>query len=118
MVNGIPLGAPKAGEDMTFSFADLIAHAAKTRRLSPGTIVGSGTESNKGPDGGPGRPLAEGGAGYTCLAEVRTVETILEGKARTPFLAFGDRVRLEMMDTNGASVFGAIDQKVVRYEGT
>ena len=62
--------------------------------------------------------MAEGGAGYTCLAEVRTVETILEGKARTPFLAFGDRVQLEMLDSSGVSVFGAIDQKVVRYEGT
>jgi fumarylacetoacetate (FAA) hydrolase len=116
-INGVPLGAPNAGQDMTFSFADLIAHAAKTRRLSAGTIVGSGTVSNKGRDGGPGLPLDQGGAGYTCLAEVRTVETILAGKPRTPFLSFGDRVRLDMTDAAGASIFGAIDQKVVRYEG-
>ena len=115
-INAVPLGAPNAGRDMTFSFPQLIAHAAKTRRLSPGCIVGSGTVSNKGADGGPGRPVAEGGAGYTCLAEVRTVETIVEGKPRTPFLSFGDRVRLDMTDAAGASIFGAIDQKVVRYE--
>ncbi len=117
-INGVPLGAPDAGRDMTFSFADLIAHAAKTRRLAAGAIVGSGTVSNKGTDGGPGRPLSEGGAGYTCLAEVRTVETILEGKPRTPFLSFGDTVRLEMTDAAGNSIFGAINQKVVRHEGT
>ena len=115
-INGTGLGAPNAGHDMTFSFADLIVHAAKTRRLSAGTIVGSGTVSNKGADGGPGLPMSEGGAGYTCLAEVRTVETIRHGKPLTPFLSFGDRVRLEILDANGASVFGAIDQKVVRYE--
>ena len=116
-INGVALGAPNAGKDMTFSFTDLIVHAAKTRRLAAGTIVGSGTVSNKGADGGPGRPVAEGGAGYTCLAEVRVVETILEGKPRTPFLSFGDTVRLEMLDAAGASMFGAIDQKVARYEG-
>ena len=116
-VNGVPLGAPDAGCDMTFSFAQLIAHAAKTRKLTAGAIIGSGTVSNKGRDGGPGRALADGGAGYTCLAEVRTVETLLEGKPRTPFLNFGDRVRLEMSDAAGNSVFGAIDQKVVQHEG-
>ena len=113
-VNGKLLGMPNAGIDMTFSFPQLIAHAAKTRRLGAGSIVGSGTVSNK-LDGGPGKPLAEGGAGYTCLAEVRTVETILEGKPRTPFLKFGDRVRIEMLDHAGRSIFGAIDQVVVRY---
>jgi fumarylacetoacetate (FAA) hydrolase len=116
-INGVALGAPNAGEDMTFSFADLIAHAAKTRRLSAGTIVGSGTVSNKGTDGGPGKSLADGGRGYTCLAEVRVVETIVSGKPKTPFLSFGDRVRLDMRAATGQSIFGAIEQAVVRYRG-
>jgi fumarylacetoacetate (FAA) hydrolase len=113
-VNGKLLGRPNAGLDMTFSFPQLIAHAARTRRLAAGSIIGSGTVSNKEGDK-PGRPVDQGGAGYTCLAEVRTVETILEGKPRTPFLAFGDRVRIEMLDESGRSIFGAIDQEVVRY---
>ena len=79
-----------------------------------GGIIGSGTVSNKEGEG-PGKPVDQGGAGYTCLAELRTVETLLEGKARTPFLRFGDRVRLEMLDESGHSIFGAIDQEVVRY---
>jgi fumarylacetoacetate (FAA) hydrolase len=113
-INGKLLGKPNAGQDMTFSFPMLIAHAAKTRRLGTGTIVGSGTVSNK--EGSePGKPVDLGGAGYTCLAEVRTVETILEGKPKTLFLKFGDRVRLEMLDAMGRSIFGAIDQEVVRY---
>ncbi len=116
-INGKLIGQPNAGLDMTFSFADLIAHAAKTRRLGAGTIIGSGTVSNK-LDGGPGKPVAEGGAGYTCLAEVRVVETLLAGAPRTPFLKFGDRVRLEMCDASGASIFGAIDQTIVRQERT
>jgi fumarylacetoacetate (FAA) hydrolase len=113
-INGRLLGRPNAGVDMTFSFPQLIAHAAKTRRLGAGSIIGSGTVSNK-QAGGPGKPVDQGGAGYTCLAEVRTVETILEGKPRTPFLKFGDRVRIEMLDEAGRSIFGAIDQEVVRY---
>jgi fumarylacetoacetate (FAA) hydrolase len=113
-INGKPLGHPNAGVDMTFDFPRLIAHAAKTRRLGAGTIIGSGTVSNK-EDGGPAKPVDQGGVGYTCLAEVRTVETILEGKPRTPFLRFGDRVRLEMLDAAGNSIFGAIEQEVVRY---
>jgi fumarylacetoacetate (FAA) hydrolase len=114
-VNGRLLGRPNAGIDMTFSFPQLIAHAARTRRLGAGTIVGSGTVSNKG-ENGPGRPVEEGGAGYTCLAELRTVETILQGKPKTPFLRFGDVVRLEMLDATGRSIFGAIEQEVVRYQ--
>ena len=98
---------------MTFSFAQLIAHAAKTRDLAAGTIVGSGTVSNR-ENGGPGRPTADGGVGYSCIAEQRTVETIVTGAPRTPFMRFGDRVRIEMLDANGASVFGAIDQAIVR----
>ncbi|KAB2912205.1 MAG: fumarylacetoacetate hydrolase family protein [Hyphomicrobiaceae bacterium] len=113
-INGTLLGKPNAGQDMTFSFPELIAHAAKTRRLGAGTIVGSGTVSNK-LDDGPGKPVGLGGAGYTCLAEVRTVETILEGKPNTPFLKFGDRVSIEMLDASGRSIFGKIEQKVVRY---
>jgi fumarylacetoacetate (FAA) hydrolase len=115
-INGRLIGRPNAGIDMTFSFAQLIAHAAKTRRLGAGTIVGSGTVSNK-LDGGPGKPVDAGGAGYTCLAEVRVVETLLAGKPSTPFLSFGDRVRLEMFDGDGVSIFGAIDQPIVKYEG-
>jgi fumarylacetoacetate (FAA) hydrolase len=113
-INGRPLGRPNAGVDMTFSFPQLIAHAAKTRRLAAGSIVGSGTVSNK-LEGGPGKPVEQGGAGYTCLAELRTVETLLDGKPKTPFLKFGDRIRIEMLDESGRSIFGAIDQEVVRY---
>jgi fumarylacetoacetate (FAA) hydrolase len=113
-INGKLLGRPNAGQDMTFSFPALIAHAAKTRKLSAGSIIGSGTVSNKEGDA-PAQPVELGGVGYTCLAEVRTVETILEGKPRTPFLKFGDRIRIEMQDAAGRSIFGAIDQEVVRY---
>jgi fumarylacetoacetate (FAA) hydrolase len=116
-VNGVALGRPNAGVDMTFSFHDLIAHAAKTRKLSAGTIIGSGTVSNKSVDGGPGKSIADGGLGYTCLAELRTIETIRHGKPATPFLTFGDRVTLDVQDANGQSVFGCIDQKVVKYAG-
>lgn len=111
-LNGALFGNPNAGADMTFDFLTLIAHAAKTRPLSAGSIVGSGTVSNKDPDGGPGRSIADGGLGYSCIAEMRTVETIRTGKAVTPFLKFGDRVRIEMFDADGRSIFGAIDQTV------
>jgi fumarylacetoacetate (FAA) hydrolase len=100
---------------MTFSSPQLIAHAARTRRLGAGTIIGSGTVSNKG-EYGPGRPVDQGGAGYTCIAELRTVETLLEGKPRTPFLKFGDVVRVEMLDETGRPIFGTIEQLVVKYE--
>src|SRR3546814_6674683 len=79
-LNGVPFGRAQAGEDMTFDFGTLVAHAAKTRRLGAGTILGSGTVSNRDSDGGPGKPIADGGVGYSCLAEVRTVETIRDGK--------------------------------------
>jgi fumarylacetoacetate (FAA) hydrolase len=114
-INGEPFGKPVCGNDMTFDFPTLIAHAAKTRALSAGTILGAGTVSNRDADGGPGKPIAEGGLGYSCIAEVRTVETIRTGKPVTPFLKFGDRVRIEMLDTAGRSIFGAIEQDVVRY---
>ncbi len=100
-LNGQLFGKPNAGIDMTFDFGQLIAHAARTRPLAAGTIIGSGTISNKGADGGPGKPVAEGGAGYSCIAEQRTVETLLTGSAKTPFLKFGDRVRIEMLDADG-----------------
>ena len=111
-LNGEPFGRPDAGVDMTFDFATLIAHAARTRALSAGTIIGSGTVSNK-LDDGPGKPVAEGGAGYSCIAEMRMIETIESGEPKTAFMKFGDRVRIEMRDVAGESIFGAIDQMVV-----
>ncbi len=113
-LNGDLFGKPEAGQDMTFSFPQLIAHAAKTRKLSAGTIVGSGTVSNLDPDGSPGRPVAEGGLGYSCIAEIRMIETIRDGKPTTSFMRFGDRIRIEMQDGEGQSIFGAIDHKVVQ----
>jgi len=103
-VNDELLGRPNAGVDMTFEFPKLIAHAARSRRLSAGTIIGSGTVSNTNRDAGP-----------ACLAERRMIETIDSGAAKTPFLRFGDRVRIDMLDAGGASIFGAIDQQVAKY---
>lgn len=111
-LNGQPFGRADAGVDMTFDFCALIAHLAKTRALSAGTIVGSGTVSNRDADGGPGRPVADGGQGYSCIAELRMVETILNGKPETSFLKHGDTVRIWMGDANGRSIFGTIDQTV------
>ncbi len=109
--NDKPFGTARCDVDMTFDLPRLIAHAAGTRPLGPGTIVGSGTVSNK-LDGGPGKTIAQGGVGYSCIAEKRTVETLTEGAPRTPFMKFGDRVRIEMKDASGKSIFGAIDQVV------
>jgi fumarylacetoacetate (FAA) hydrolase len=114
-LNGKAFGRANAGDDMTFDFGQLIAHAAKTRPLAAGSIIGSGTVSNKGHDGGAGRPVSEGGRGYSCLAELRMIETIRCGKPETPFLRFGDQVRIEMLDAKGHSIFGAIDQVVEKY---
>ena len=111
-LNGAPFGRADAGVDMTFDFGTLIAHAAKTRSLAAGSIIGSGTVSNRGPDGGPGKPIADGGVGYSCIAEVRTVETLAQGAPRTPFLKSGDVVRIEMRDGRRHSLFGAIEQTV------
>jgi fumarylacetoacetate (FAA) hydrolase len=111
-INGKPFGEPDAGVDMTFDFPTLIAHAAKTRALSAGTIIGSGTVSNRDKDGGPGKPMDQGGLGYACIAEVRTVETLLLGEAKTPFLRYGDTIRIEMRDQGRHSLFGAIEQTV------
>ena len=115
LLNEKLFGKPNAGVDMTFGFPELIAHAAKTRPLGAGTIIGSGTVSNK-QDGGPGRPVSDGGLGYSCIAEQRTIETIETGAAKTAFLKFGDTVRIEMKDAQGRSIFGAIEQEVVPYE--
>jgi fumarylacetoacetate (FAA) hydrolase len=112
-LNGAPFGRADAGTDMTFDFGTLIAHLARTRNLGAGTIIGSGTVSNKDEGGGPGKPVDRGGKGYSCLAEVRTVETILDGAAATPFLKAGDRIRIWMDDSEGRSIFGAIEQEVV-----
>ena len=83
-LNGALFGRPEAGVDMTFDFPSLVAHAAKTRPLAAGSIVGSGTVSNRGADGGPGKAVAEGGLGYSCIAELRMIETIQAGRARGP----------------------------------
>ncbi len=102
-INGEWFGAPDAGVDMQFDFAQLVAHAAKTRPLSAGTIVGSGTIANE-----------DTSKGASCFAERRTVETLRDGKPSTPFMSFGDLVRIEMLDRDGASLFGAIEQRIER----
>ncbi|MCT8861806.1 fumarylacetoacetate hydrolase family protein [Shewanella xiamenensis] len=104
-LNGELFGRPNAGVDMTFNFSQLVSHVAKTRPLGAGAIIGSGTISNY-----------DRSAGSSCLAEKRMLEVISNGKASTPFMRFGDTVRIEMLDDNGASIFGAIDQKVVEYK--
>lgn len=111
-LNGQPFGRADAGVDMTFDFGTLIAHLAKTRSLGAGTIVGSGTVSNRDADGGPGRPVADGGLGYSCIAEVRMVETIRDGAPTAPFLKYADRVCIWMEDDTGLPIFGTIDQHV------
>ncbi|MEW6981776.1 fumarylacetoacetate hydrolase family protein [Colwelliaceae bacterium 6471] len=105
-LNGELFGQPNCGVDMTFDFPTIVAHAAKTRPLSAGCIVGSGTISNY-----------DRSAGSSCLAEKRMLEIIADGKPSTPFMQFGDQVRIEMFDNDGLSIFGAIDQKVVEYKG-
>ena len=114
VLNNTSFGKPDAGIDMTFDFGQLVAHAAKTRPLGAGALIGSGTVSNK-LDGGPGKPVAKGGVGYSCIAEIRTIETISDGKPTTPFMQFGDRIRIEMRDVAGKSIFGSIDQVVEKY---
>jgi len=114
-LNGKLFGKPNAGVDMTFDFGQLVAHAAKTRNLGAGAVIGSGTVSNKqGTEYG--TSIDEGGLGYSCIAEVRMIETIRDGKPATGFMKFGDRIRLEMLDAEGQSIFGAIDQQVVAYQ--
>ncbi|TNC14106.1 fumarylacetoacetate hydrolase family protein [Methylobacterium terricola] len=110
--NGKALGCPEAGADLGSSLVALVAEAARHRALGAGTIVSAGPVSNRGIDGGPGRAAAEGGAGYACLAEARAAEALTGGWARTPYLAAGDRLRIEMKDTGGHSIFGAIEHDV------
>jgi fumarylacetoacetate (FAA) hydrolase len=102
--NGLQVGRAEAGEDMVFSFAQLIAHATKTRRARAGSIIGSGTISNK-----------DASRGFSCVAEVRALEAIADGKSSTAFMKFGDRIRIEMLDKSGQSIFGAIEQEVVAH---
>lgn len=104
ILNGTKVGSPNAGVDMTFNFCELITHAAKSRSLVAGTVVGSGTVSNKGSEDG-----------SCCLAEVRCLETIADGKPSTPFMSFGDRVEIDMFDAEGQTIFGRIDQVVKQY---
>ncbi len=111
--NREPFGRANAGVDATFSLAQLVAHAAKTRPLCAGTIIGSGTVSNQDADGGAGKPVSEGGLGYSCIAEIRMIETIADGEAKTPFMSAGDTVKIQMLDEEGHSIFGAIRQDVV-----
>ena len=102
-VNGHKIGAPHAGRDMYFTYPQLIAHAARTRKLSAGTIIGAGTVANK-----------DESAGSSCIAELRANEELANGKASTPFLKFGDRVRIEVLDDAGQTIFGAIDQRLAK----
>jgi fumarylacetoacetate (FAA) hydrolase len=111
-LNGQPFGRADAGIDMTFDFGTLITHLAKTRALSAGTIIGSGTVSNRDADGGPGKPVSEGGVGYSCIAEVRMIETIASDAPKTPFLKHGDTVRIWMDDDKHHPIFGVIEQPV------
>ncbi len=104
-LNGTLIGSPNAGIDMTFNFGQLVAHAAKTRSLMTGTVIGSGTVANQGSP-----------TGSSCLAEVRCLETIKDGKPSTPFMKFGDRIEIEMKDNDGKSIFGRINQVVKEYK--
>ena len=105
-LNGKIVGRPDAGADMNFDISRLIAHAAKTRPLAAGTIMGSGTVANR-----------DEARGCSCIAEIRAIETIKAGKPTTPFMRFGDTIRIDMLDAAGKSIFGAIEQKVVKYAG-
>ena len=114
-INGRPFGRPDTGKDMRFDLPTVIAHAAKTRRLGAGTIIGSGTVSNRqGPEHG--NRIEDGGVGHSCIAELRMVETITGGRPLTPYLRFGDTVRIEMLNRAGQSIFGAIEQTVRHFE--
>ena len=113
-LNDAAFGCPNAGVDMVFNFAELIAHCAKTRALCAGTIIGSGTVSNRQELDSPST-VAAGGVGYSCIAELRMIETIRDGHPSTPFMQYGDRIRIEMLDANQQSLFGAIEQRVMPY---
>lgn len=111
--NGKPFGRAWAQKEATFSLADLVAHAAKTRPLTAGTVIGSGTVSNKDDNGGPGKKIEDGGLGYSCIAEIRMIETIIQGSPTTQFMKPGDTVKIDMLDEAGQSIFGCIEQTVV-----
>lgn len=115
-LNNEPLGRVNSGVDMTFNFPELISHACKSRNLGAGTIIGSGTVSNRDSDGGPGKSIKDGGLGYSCIAEIRMVETILKGKPLTPFMKFGDTTRIDMKGKDGSSIFGEIKQIVEKIK--
>ena len=104
ILNGELFGRPEAGEDMQFNFAELLAHAARTRPLAAGTLIGSGTIANQ-----------DTSRGASCLAEKRMLEIIADGKPETQFMRFGDVIRIEMLNRNGESIFGAIEQVIARY---
>jgi len=114
--NGAPFGKANVKTDMTFNMGQLVAHAAKTRHLCAGTIIGSGTVSNKF-EGGEGKKIEYGGVGYSCIAEIRMIEKIQTGEFITPFMRFGDTVGIEMNDAEGNSIFGRIENIVEKYNG-
>ena len=114
--NGTPFGKANVKTDMTFTMAELVAHAAKTRHLCAGSIIGSGTVSNKF-EGGEGKKIEDGGVGYSCIAEIRMIEKIQTGEFITPFMKFGDKVGIEMNDADGNSIFGRIENHVEKYNG-
>ena len=114
--NGAPFGKANVKTDMTFHMGELVAHAAKTRDLCAGAIIGSGTVSNKF-EGGEGKKIEDGGVGYSCIAEIRMIEKIQTGEFITPFMRFGDKVGIEMNDAKGNSIFGRIENTVEKYEG-
>lgn len=114
--NGAPFGKANVKTDMTFNMAELVSHAAKTRDLCAGSIIGSGTVSNKF-KGGEGKKIEDGGVGYSCIAEIRMIEKIQTGEFVTPFMRFGDNVGIEMNDKDGRSIFGRIENTVEEYEG-
>ena len=113
--NDKPFGKANVKTDMTFHMGELVAHAAKTRHLCAGTIIGSGTVSNKF-EGGEGKKIEDGGVGYSCIAEIRMIEKIQTGEFITPFMRFGDKVGIEMNDAEGKSIFGRIENHVEKYE--
>ncbi|MGH1539107.1 MAG: fumarylacetoacetate hydrolase family protein [Arenicella sp.] len=115
--NDEPFGRANVKTDMTFNMAQLVAHAAKTRHLCAGTIIGSGTVSNKY-KGGEGKKIEDGGVGYSCIAEIRMIETIQAGEPVTPFMRFGDKVSIEMNDPEGHSIFGRISNVVEKYSAS
>lgn len=114
--NGAAFGMANVKTDMTFNMSELVAHAARTRDLCAGAIIGSGTVSNKF-EGGEGKKIEDGGVGYSCIAEIRMIEKIQTGEFVTPFMRFGDKVGIEMNDKDGNSIFGRIENHVVKYDG-